>query len=60
MSLNYSKLAVVPSVAWDFLFDKDINLTYLTYRDEVVFLKTFFRNYQVILSNLSPNFTKMT
>jgi hypothetical protein len=27
---DYS-LAVVPSVAWDFLLDKHINLTYLAY-----------------------------
>ncbi len=27
----YSIRAVVPSVAWDFLFDKHINLTYLNY-----------------------------
>jgi hypothetical protein len=26
---NYSIQAVVPSVAWEFLFDKHINLTYL-------------------------------
>ena len=48
---------VVPSVAWDFFFDKHINLTY---RDGVVFWITFFQNYQVILLNLSPNLSYFT
>ncbi len=37
---------VVPCTAWDFFFDKHINLTYLTYRNGVV----FFNN---VLSKLS-------
>jgi hypothetical protein len=28
---NYCILAVVPSIAWDFLLDEHINLTYQTY-----------------------------
>jgi hypothetical protein len=52
----YYKL-VVPSVAWDFFFDKHINLTY---RYGVVFWITFFQNYQVILLNLSPNLSYFT
>ena len=34
----YVVLAVVPSVAWDFLFDKHINLTYLTYLTYLAYL----------------------
>jgi hypothetical protein len=42
-------LAVVPRVAWDFLFDKHINLTYLAYLPYLAYL--------TYLTYLSPSFT---
>jgi hypothetical protein len=41
--LNYNQQAVVPSVAWDFLFDKRLpNLTYQTYLPYLTFPSLFF------------------